>query len=80
MATNPKLPDQARSGPQPVPGAVTRREQQALKRYVMIALIIIGVLIAALVVWFVRSAGKGPAPSPAPPPRTTQLLRTVHRA
>jgi hypothetical protein len=80
MATNPKLPDRAQAGPQAVPGIVTRREQQALRRYVVMALIILGVLIVALVVWFVRSAGKGPAPKPAAPPRTTQVMRTVHRA
>jgi hypothetical protein len=59
---------------------VSRREQQALRRYVATALIILGVLIVALVVWFVRSAGKGPAPKPAAPPRTSQVMRNVHGA
>ena len=80
MATNPKLPDRTQAGPQAVPGIVTRREQQALRRYVVTALIILGILIVALVVWFVRSAGKGPAPNPAAPPKTSQVISNVHRA
>ena len=70
MATNPKLPEQARLGPQAVPGTIARREQQALKRYVAVALIIIAVLIAALVFWFVRWREKAR--------RRIRLLRPRH--
>jgi len=80
MATNPKLPDQVRPGPQAVPGLVTRREQEALRRYVATALILLGILIVALVVWFVRSAGRGPASRPAASPTTTQLTQSVQNA